>query len=226
MLVTICRLYDACSDAGRVIILLRMAGVPAAEISIVANDSDGWYRSSRLTPTSPKFTAARGPNDGRNQDAAAGAAIRATATGAGISITMLTLPDIGVVVGVGWLAARLESIAVRGLAGRLLRVLIGSGIAEDDAPVIAEGVRRGAALVAVRVQFELAPHLETLMDHWAVDLKERCALYRETGWLSFDPNARAYTADQVRCERILHACSAGAAIAFQQPRREGAAYEL
>lgn len=39
----------------------------------------------------------------------------------------------------------------------------------------------------------------------AVSLQERCDLYRKSGWQSFDPNAVPYTADQVRCERALHA---------------------
>jgi hypothetical protein len=43
------------------------------------------------------------------------------------------------------------------------------------------------------------------MNRGAVDLAERSELYRKAGWFSFDPNAPSYTADQVRCERALHA---------------------
>jgi hypothetical protein len=43
------------------------------------------------------------------------------------------------------------------------------------------------------------------MDRTAVKLDERRDLYRKSGWQSFDPNAVPYTADQVRCERALHA---------------------
>jgi hypothetical protein len=43
------------------------------------------------------------------------------------------------------------------------------------------------------------------MDRTAVKLDERRDLYRKSGWQSFDPNAVPYTADQVRCERVLHA---------------------
>jgi hypothetical protein len=43
------------------------------------------------------------------------------------------------------------------------------------------------------------------MNRAAVNLEERCDLYRKSGWQSFDPNAMPYTADQVRGERSLHA---------------------
>ena len=44
-----------------------------------------------------------------------------------------------------------------------------------------------------------------MMSQSAVNLQERCDLYRKSGWLSFDPKAVPYTADQVRSERALHA---------------------
>jgi hypothetical protein len=43
------------------------------------------------------------------------------------------------------------------------------------------------------------------MSRNAVNLGERSVIYRKAGWLAFDPNASPYTADQVRCERALHA---------------------
>jgi hypothetical protein len=43
------------------------------------------------------------------------------------------------------------------------------------------------------------------MSRGAVNLAERSELYRKAGWLAFDPNAPPCTADQVRCERALHA---------------------
>jgi hypothetical protein len=117
MLVTICRLYDSCSDAGRVVLLLQMAGVSTAETSIVANNSEGWYKTSQMTARAPKLAAGRGPGERRSEGTAACAAIGATATAAGTLITMLAPPGVGVVVGAGWLAAMLGGIAVNGVAG-------------------------------------------------------------------------------------------------------------
>jgi hypothetical protein len=68
-----------------------------------------------------------------------------------------------------------------------------------------EGVRRGGTLVAARVPETELPRVEAMMNHSAVNLRERCDLYRKSGWQAFDPNAVPYTADQVRSERALHA---------------------
>jgi hypothetical protein len=51
----------------------------------------------------------------------------------------------------------------------------------------------------------IVPRVEAIMNRAAVNLEERCDLYRKSGWQSFDPNAMPYTADQVRGERSLHA---------------------
>jgi hypothetical protein len=37
-----------------------------------------------------------------------------------------------------------------------------------------------------------------------VNVRERAAAYRQTGWQSFDVNQSPYTADQVRKERELY----------------------
>jgi hypothetical protein len=66
-------------------------------------------------------------------------------------------------------------------------------------------VRRGGTLVAARVPERESLRVEAMMNRCAVNLGERRELYRKSGWQSFDPNAVPYTADQVRCERALHA---------------------
>jgi hypothetical protein len=139
------------------------------------------------------------------EGAAIGAAIGATAATAASLITMLAIPGVGAVVGAGWLAALLGSMAVGGAAGGLLGALTNAGISEKDAQVMVEGVRRGGTLVAARVPQSGLPRMEAIMDRTAVKLDERRDLYRKSGWQSFDPNAVPYTADQVRCERALHA---------------------
>jgi hypothetical protein len=96
-------------------------------------------------------------------------------------------------------------MAIGGVAGGLLGTLTNAGISEEDAQVFVEGVRRGGTLVAARVPQTELPRIEAMMNRSAVNLRERCDLYRKSGWQSFDPNAVPYTADQVRSERALHA---------------------
>ena len=206
MVITVCRLYDVYADANRVILLLEVSGVPLSDISLISNNCDTWYRGpagSNVMPSrKPGESSSAGP---RIEGAAIGAAIGATAATAASLITLLAIPDVGPVVGTGWLAAMLGSMAVGGVTGGLLGALTNAGIAEEDAQVLVEGVRRGGTLVTTRVPQETAPRVETLMNGNAVNLAERSEIYRRAGWLAVDPNAPPYTADQVRCERVLHA---------------------
>jgi hypothetical protein len=118
---------------------------------------------------------------------------------------MLAIPGVGAVVGAGWLAALLGSMAIGGVAGGLLGALTNAGINEEDAQVFVEGVRRGGTVVAARVPQSELPRIVPIMNRSAVNLQERSELYRKSGWQSFDPSAVPYTADQVRSERALHA---------------------
>jgi hypothetical protein len=206
MLITVCRLYDAYADANRVILLLEVSGVSRSDTSLISNNCDTWYRGPATSNVVP--LRRQGENSGagpRFEGAAMGAAIGATAATAASLITIIAIPGVGPVVGAGWLAAMLGSMAVGGVTGGLLGALTNAGIDGEDAQVLVEGVRRGGTLVSTRVPQADAPRIEALMSRNAVNLRERSVIYRKAGWLAFDPNASPYTADQVRCERALHA---------------------
>ncbi|MGZ5875259.1 MAG: hypothetical protein ACXWKP_24495 [Bradyrhizobium sp.] len=206
MMIAICRLYDSYTDANRVVLGLEDAGVPPSETSVISNNSDSWYSPPRTAGTDEAHKdEARGETSGKIEGAAIGAAIGATAATAASLVTMLAIPGVGTVVGAGWLAALLGSMAIGGVAGGLLGALTNAGISEEDAQVFVEGVRRGGTLVLARVPETESPRIEAIMNQSAVSLQERCDLYRKSGWQSFDPSAVPYTADQVRCERALHA---------------------
>ena len=206
MLITICRLYDSYIDANRVVLALEAAGVPPSETSVISNNSDTWYRAAKTASVVPaRKDDAGSETDGKVEGAAIGAAIGATAATAASLVTMLAIPGVGAVVGAGWLAAMLGSMAIGGVAGGLLGALTHAGISEEDAQVFVEGVRRGGTLVVTRVPQAEVPRVAATMNPSAVNLQERCELYRKSGWQSFDPNAVPYTADQVRSERALHA---------------------
>jgi hypothetical protein len=209
MLITVCRLYDSYPDAHRVIVALEAAGLPPSETSVISNNSDTWYsaaKNANVVPLQKDSGGSKaGKADGKVEGATVGAAIDATAATAASLVTMLAIPGVGAVIGAGWLAAVLGSMAIGGVAGGLLGALTHAGINEEDAQVFVEGVRRGGTLVAARVPETELPRVEAMMNHSAVNLRERCDLYRKSGWQAFDPNAVPYTADQVRSERALHA---------------------
>jgi hypothetical protein len=120
MLIAVCRLYDSYADASRVVLALEAAGFPPSETSMISNNSDAWYSATKTASVAPKRED--GPSrraDGKVEAAAIGATIGATAATAASLVTMLAIPGVGAVVGVGWLAAVLGSMAIGGVARRL-----------------------------------------------------------------------------------------------------------
>lgn len=220
----ISRLFDDYSNAARAVSELESAGLPADDISIVANNSEGWYREDGRPVAGDRAVAGdRGvyrdrdgggvidrDHDGvddRTEGATAGAGIGATVGGiAGLlaGLGLLAIPGIGPVVAAGWLASTAALAAAGGAAGGIIGGLTQAGVSEDEAHAYAEGVRRGGTLVTAQVPDRDASRYEAILDRSAVSMEERTAFYRKTGWSKFNPNDRPYTIDEVRRERELY----------------------
>jgi len=80
MRVTISRLYDDYATASRVVNDLESAGVPHADISIVASNADNWYSPRPAGAAMPRTTTGRVDRDHDGVDDRAEGA----GTGAGI----------------------------------------------------------------------------------------------------------------------------------------------
>jgi hypothetical protein len=117
---------------------------------------------------------------------------------------LLAIPGIGPVVAAGWLVSTAAGAAAGGATGGLIGALTQAGVSEEDAHVYAEGVRRGGTLVTVRTPDGDRGRVEAILDRSAVNIRDRGAAYRKSGWQRFDPDASPYTADQVRKERDLY----------------------
>jgi hypothetical protein len=188
-------LYDTYDSAASGVGALEAAGVPASDISIVSNNIDNRYTRDR-----PAHTA---------EDAGKGAGIGAAVGGVGGLLTglgMIAIPGVGPAVAAGWLVATaagaITGAVVGGATGGLVGALTGAGVPERDANFYAEGVRRGGTLVTARVDDARASTARGILKHHKlVDPTLRGAAYRESGWTSFDPDAPAYTAEQVATER-------------------------
>lgn len=201
----ISRLYDNYSDAARAVSELERAGVPHDDISLVANNAEGWYREGG--DGSRRVDRDRDGVDDRAEGAATGAGIGAVLGGtAGLlaGLGLLAIPGIGPVVAAGWLASTALVAAVGGTAGGLIGALTQAGVSEDEANVYAEGVRRGGTLVTARVPDADRTRYEAILDRSAVNIRERANLYQQGGWSRFDPNAPVYTEEQIRRERELY----------------------
>ena len=210
MTVTISRLYDDYATASQAVRQLESAGIDKADISLVASNADNWYSGDqgKGARKSGRIDRDRDGVDDRAEGAAAGGGIGATVGGAAgllAGLGLMAIPGIGPVVAAGWLAATAVGAAAGAATGGIIGALSQSGIGEDEAHVYAEGVRRGGTLVTVRgVPEAEKTRVEAVLDRSAVNIRDRGAAYRKSGWSKFDPNAPVYTPDQVRKERDLY----------------------
>jgi hypothetical protein len=197
---TISRLYDNYADAQKAVQGLEAAGVPHADISIVANNSDNWYGGNKVDRD-------RDGVDDRAEGAGKGAGIGAGLGGAAgllAGLGLLAIPGLGPVVAAGWLAATAVGAAAGAATGGIVGALTEAGVSKEDAPLYAEGVRRGGTLVSARVPDADRTRLDAILSQSAVNLQDRSAAWRKTGWQTFDPASKPYGADEVQKERQLY----------------------
>jgi len=188
---TITGLFDNYDEAQDVVGELEATGVPSSDISLIANNSTGWYDHGDREGDN---------NSDAGEGATAGAGVGAVLGGAGgllAGLGLMAIPGVGPVVAAGWLASTAigaaAGAAVGGVTGGILGALTDSGVPERDAHVYAEGVRRGGTLVTARVEDELAPQAQRIMDqHQTIDLAARRRDYEADGWTEFDPAAANY----------------------------------
>jgi hypothetical protein len=200
----ISKLYPTYDRAQAAVRELEKAGVPHSDISIVANNSDSWYSGNGTT----KRVDRDGDGvDDRAEGAGTGAGIGAAVGGtAGLlaGLGLLAIPGVGPVVAAGWLVATAAGAAAGGLTGGIVGALTQAGVSDEDAQVYAEGIRRGGTLVTARVNDADAARLESVLDRSALRTSDLRTNYGKTGWKSFDPSSKPYSADQVRKERSLY----------------------
>jgi hypothetical protein len=201
MTITISRLYDNYSDAQRAVTSLESAGVPHSDLSIVANNSDNWYSTDK------KVDRDRDGVDDRAEGAATGAGVGAGLGGAAgllAGLGLLAIPGLGPVVAAGWLASTALGAVAGGATGGVVGALTQAGVSDEDAPLYAEGVRRGGTLVSARVPDADRARYEAILNQSAVNLRDRSAAWQKAGWKSYDPSAKPYGAEEVRRERQLY----------------------
>ena len=200
MTITISRLYDNYSDAQRAVTSLESAGVPHSDLSIVANNSDNWYSTDK------KVDRDRDGVDDRAEGAATGAGLGAGLGGAAgllAGLGLLAIPGLGPVVAAGWLASTALGAVAGGATGGVVGALTQAGVSDEEAPLYAEGVRRGGTLVSARVPDADRARYEAILNQSAVNLRDRSAAWQKAGWKSYDPSAKPYGAEEVRRERQL-----------------------
>lgn len=187
---TVSRVYDTYSQAQNAVTAIEAAGVPAAEVSLVANK----YVSEQYADVDDVSKAGAGAGIGGVLGGGAGLL-------AGLGL--LAIPGLGPVVAAGWLASLAVGAAAGAAAGGLVGALVSAGTSDDDAHVYSESVRRGGTLVSARVADSEASRVQAILDRYGpIDPVARGAEYRRAGWTTFDPAAPAYKPSEAELERI------------------------
>jgi len=200
----ISKLYPTYERAQQAVRDLEAAGVKSSDISIVSNNSDNWFSNNG----SPKrvdrdHDGVDDRAEGAGKGAGVGAAVGGT-VGLLTGLGLLAIPGVGPVVAAGWLVATATGAAAGGLTGGIIGALTQAGVSEEDAHVYAEGVRRGGTLVTARVDDRSAAQLEATLERSALRTNDLRSTYGKSGWKTFDPGAKPYSADEVRRERALY----------------------
>jgi hypothetical protein len=169
---TIAHLYEYYSDAAAAVGDLEKAGIPHKDISIISSDTAATQSDPDVTPAGAG--AATGETVG---------AILGGGTGLLAGLGVLAIPGIGPVLAAGWLVAVITGAGVGAAAGSLLGALLGTGIESERAQLFAEGIRRGGALVTVRIadsKYDTAQGI--LENHGPIDPIVQEKLFRQSGW--------------------------------------------
>jgi hypothetical protein len=187
---TVIGLFDDISQARDVVQELVNGGIEPNNISLIVNNAENvpvTYDESAAVPNVGIGTVLGGIG------------------GLLVGLSAFAIPGIGPVIGAGWLASTLGGGLIGGTAGGLIGALIDESVPNYRAGYYVEGVRRGGTLVAVKVPDHLVNLVENIMRvHRAVDIDERGAFYRESGYKGYDPNALPYTRDELVREREIY----------------------
>ena len=184
------KVYDSYSQAESAVRDLEAAGIPSADISLVANK----YVSEQYADVTEASATSTGIGFGA-----------ATGGGAGLlaGLGLLAIPGLGPVVAAGWFAATAAGAAAGAVTGGIIGALVDAGTSEPDAHVYSEAMRRGGTLLTVRTETASTSEIETILArHQPIDPALRRREYEQTGWREFDPAAEPYTPSQAEIDRI------------------------
>jgi hypothetical protein len=138
--------FDTYDEAARAVQRLEAARIPDFEISLVSNNFNDAYTHHA--------SQAYGP-DGRAHPFAGATAAAGSVAGAGAGLLAglgtVAVPGFGPVVAAGWIVSTLVGAGAGAAVGGLTGALADAGLSDEEARTYADGVRRGGALVTVKV---------------------------------------------------------------------------
>lgn len=188
---TVFRLFENYTAAARAVRDLEAQGINRDAMSVVASNAEGWFTDQgTLNKSDQTHGTTTDDHGGATTGASIGAALGG---GAGLfaGLGLLAIPGVGPIVAGGWLVATLAGAATVGAAGGLIGALTDNGANPEEASVFIEGVRRGGTLVTVRVPEGDQSRIAAILDVSAINIAERGAAYRKSGWTGSDQQARS-----------------------------------
>jgi uncharacterized membrane protein len=151
--------FDTYDEAARAVQRLEAAQVPNFEISLVSNNVDDAYsrhavHSHEDEKASVEFA---GPTAAAGTVAGAGAGLLA-------GLGTVAVPGFGPVIAAGWIVSTLVGAGAGAAVGGLAGALADAGLSDEEAEDYAEGVRRGGALVTVKVDEAQVERIVSILD--------------------------------------------------------------
>jgi len=138
--------FDTYDEAARAVERLEAAHLPHFEISLVSNN----FNDAHTHRATRSFGEAGSSHEFAGATAAAG-----TVAGAGAGLLAglgtVAVPGFGPVVAAGWIVSTLVGAGAGAAVGGLAGALMDAGMSDEEAREYEEGVRRGGALVTVKV---------------------------------------------------------------------------
>jgi hypothetical protein len=193
---TVVGLFDDFTTAQGVLQALIEAGYPREDVSIVAADREGRY-VNEIYEGGKDVAETNGAATG-----AVGGGLLGGIAGLVIGLSALTIPGLGPVIAAGPIASALVGAGIGAVAGGVIGALVDWGIPEEHAEYYAEGVRRGGTLVAVKADENQVRDISTIMRRYdPVDIEERSAQWRESGWSGFEESDDEYVYYEPRYRR-------------------------
>lgn len=210
MIKTVVGSFDSFEEATQVAEDLRTAGFMDSDVNVVANNT------LRIDP----FHATEDAK-GLATGAVAGGAVGGAA-GLAASLIGLAIPGIGPILAAGPIVATLAGAGAGAVAGGLIGGLTDLGVSKSHAEYYAETVRRGGALVTVRVDAGRVDEAESIMRrNGAIDIDDRVAQWQTSGWTGYDPRPRHIPSTKSNAIGIRRARGPGCPCDERQPNRGG-----
>jgi uncharacterized membrane protein len=215
MIKTIVGSFDSNREAQQVVQELGRAGIAQDQINLIASNIRDDYAAPDMTApgtrTPSGVDVATGSTAATAKEHTSGAAAGAVTGGViggvagfALAFTSLTIPVVGPVIAAGPIVATLTGAGVGAVAGGLIGGLTDIGVPREHAEYYAEAVRRGGALVTVRVDDARTDEVTRVMQrHGAIDINKRAETWRTSGWEGFDEAARPYTIEDIERERAV-----------------------